>query len=148
MELAEIPKLHRLHEQLMDYWYRVANGRAMPLESDINPDDLLGIWQNCFLVRVGDGNFAYDYLGDALVEAYGENLTSREICESLIYPHPEPLFRTFQEVTVSAQPVYVDDAFTNKNGLLIKYRSCVLPLAKAGEQGVAFLLGGMRWKAE
>lgn len=147
MNKAEMPKLYRLHEQVMDYWQRAANGRTMPLESDINPDDLLGIWQNCFLVRVGDGSFFYDYLGDTLVEAYGENLTSREICESLVFPHPESLFRTFQQVTISAQPIYVDDEFTNKNGLIIKYRSCVLPLGKENQTGVAFLLGGMKWKA-
>ena len=131
----------------MEYWSSSAGKRPMPLESDINPEDIASIWDHCFLVRVGDGAFAYDYMGSALVEAYGDNVIGREICESLIYPHPEPLFRTFQKVTVSGQPVHDEAEFTNKNGMVVKYRSCVLPLSQKGEEGVAYLLGGMNWKA-
>jgi hypothetical protein len=138
---------YRLHEQLMEYWTSLLKGRPMPFETEVNSEDIASIWDHCFLVRVANDSFAYDYLGASLVEAYGDNFTSREICESLIYPHPEPLFRTFQKVKVSCQPVHDEDEFTNQNGMVVKYRSCVLPLAKHGHEGVAFLLGGMKWKA-
>lgn len=131
----------------MEYWSEKAGKRSMPLESDINTDDIGDIWDHCFLVRVSDRSFLYQYLGQSLTGAYGDDLTGREICESLIYPHPEPLFRSFQKVQSSAQPVHDENEFTNTKGMVVKYRSCVLPLAAKDVKAVGYLLGAMNWRA-
>lgn len=140
-------KTKRINEQLMAYWQSMRKGRLMPLESDINPSDLAAIWPDCFLVQSHEDSFRYDYLGASLIEAYGDDFTGHEICEALLYPHPESLFRTFHRVYATAAPVMDESEFKNSKGVVIKYRSSVLPLAHASRSGVAFLLGGMRWKA-
>ena len=138
---------HRINEQLNAYWDKLRARHAMPRETDIAIDDLKDIWQNCFLVSVKDGAFSYSYLGDRLVEAYGDDLTGREIAETLLYPHPASLVKTFAAVVASGSPKIDESEFVNSRGTTVKYRSCVLPLAGVDGKSVAFLLGGMNWKA-
>ena len=137
----------RLNELLLEYWQSLHKGRSMPLESDVSPADLASLWPHCFLVHAEKGTFRYDYLGTALVEAYGDDLTGHEICETLLFPHPDSLFAAFENVKANAVPAFDEGEFINNLGLVIKYRSVVLPLGHRSEPGVAFLLGGMRWKA-
>lgn len=137
----------RLNELLLEYWQSLRKGRPMPLESDVSPADIAGLWPHCFLVHAEKDTFRYDYLGTALVEAYGDDLTGHEICETLLFPHPDSLFATFQNVKNSGEPALDEGEFTNHRGFVIKYRSVVLPLGHRSEAGVRFLFGGMRWKA-
>ncbi len=137
----------RIHEQLEQYWESIRGQRALPREADVQPEELKSIWNDCFLVSVrANGSFAYNYLGDALVEAYGDDITGREITETLVYPHPASLVATFRDVLNNGKPVTDESEFTNSKGAHIKYRSCVLPLAGAHGDEVRFLLGGMKWK--
>ena len=138
---------HRINEQLEYYWYSLRGERSIPLESDIDMAQLSGIWDYCFLVSVHADRFAYSYFGKALVEAYGDDITGHEITETLLYPHPHSLIKTFEQVRDSATPHTDDSEFTNVHGRKVKYRSCVMPLGSHGAEGVTFLLGGMKWKA-
>ena len=138
---------HRINERLNAYWDSLRGSRTMPNERDISIEDLKDLWQYCFLISVKEGKFSYSYLGEQLVEAYGDDFTGKEIAETLLYPHPESLVKTFTEVAKSAAPQIDESEFTNSRGATVKYRSCVLPLAGNDEGSVAFLLGGMKWKA-
>jgi hypothetical protein len=136
----------RINEQLMQYWHELKGERPLPLESEINTDALKDIWPSCFLITVKPNGFAYDYLGRDLLEAYGDDLTGREITEALLYPHPPTLFAKFRDIVNTAIPATDDSEFTNSRGAHVKYRSSVVPFASRGREGVSFLLGGMRWK--
>lgn len=138
----------RLNERLEQYWNELRAARPVPQEADVNPETLGELWKSCFLVSVrANGSFAYTYLGDALIEAYGDDLTGREITETLLYPHPQSLFNTFKLVSDSRKPVTDESEFTNSKGHTIRYRSCVLPLLGNAGDTVMFLLGGMKWKS-
>ena len=138
----------RIHEQLESYWQSLLAGRAFPLESEIDPAALGGIWDFCFLVSArADGKFAYSYLGKALVEAYGDDISGREITEKLLFPHPKSLFESFRRVAQGGKPLTDESAFVNSRGQSIKYRSCLLPLGGAKGEAAAYILGGMKWKA-
>ena len=137
----------RMNERLQQYWQELRSGRAMPLESEIDMDALSDIWGHCFLVSVKNGAFAYSYLGEHLVDAFGDDLTGKEIVETLVYPHPSSLLNTFAGVVQSGVPGMDGSDFVNSRGVTVKYRSCVLPLGSANTPAVAFLLGGMNWKA-
>ncbi len=137
----------RINEQLAQYWHELKADHPLPFEHEISAESLKNIWDSCFLITVKQNGFAYDYLGKDLLDAYGDDLTGREITETLLYPHPESLFSKFREVVKSAAPTTDDNEFTNSKGQKIKYRSSILPLASRARPGVAFLLGGMRWKA-
>lgn len=138
---------HRINERLNTYWDKLRGRHAMPRESDISIEDLQPIWDNCFLVSVKDGAFSYSYLGAKLIDAYGDDLTGKEIAETLVYPHPPSLVKTFAAVAKSGSPKIDESEFVNSRGATVKYRSCVLPLAGSDGSSVAFLLGGMNWKA-
>jgi hypothetical protein len=146
MEHAAHPQ--RIHEQLEQYWEQLRGDRALPREDEINPDSLKEVWDSCYLVTArADGSLAYSYLGKSLVEAYGDDVTGREVTEHLVYPHPDSLFATFKEVVATGKPATDESEFTNSKGNAVKYRSCVLPLTGHHRDGVGFLLGGMKWKA-
>lgn len=146
--MTEAPtQKHRINERLKDYWQSLLKGRAMPLEGEIAMDALKDIWDYCFLVGIQGEKYAYSYMGESLIEAYGDDLTGHEITETLLYPHPDSLLKTFRQVSASAKPGEDDSEFTNSRGLVVKYRSCVLPLAGKDGGPVAYLLGGMKWKA-
>ena len=136
---------HRIHDRMNSYWQQLCHGRPMPLESDVVLGDLGDIWASCFLVNVQENCFAYDYLGAAIVLAYGDNITGKEITETLVYPHPASLVNTFKNVVLNASPALDDSEFVNSKGETVKYRSCVMPLADATGK-VSFLLGAMKWK--
>lgn len=140
-------KHHRINEQLQEYWNTLRGDRAMPLESEISIEALKEIWGHCFLVNVHADKFAYSYLGPQLIDAYGDDLTGKEIAETLLEPHPQSLFNSFKDVIRTAQPKVDDSEFVNSRGTMVKYRSCILPLGAHGHMSVAFLLGGMKWKA-
>ena len=146
MNISDAQK-HRINERLKDYWQNLRKGRAMPLESDVVMEDLKDIWGFCFLVSVHENNYAYSYLGPSLIDAYGDDLTGKEITEKLLYPHPQSLVNTFRRVVDSAAPGEDESEFVNSRGVTVKYRSCVLPLGAHSQDSVAFLLGGMKWKA-
>lgn len=136
----------RINELLQQYWHELAGPRPYPLESEINTEALRDVWPFCYLVSVKPHGFSYDYLGAGLVEAYGDDLTGREVTETLLYPHPPSLLARFREVVETSQASMDENAFTNSRGAQVKYRACVLPLGARGREGVAFLLGGMKWK--
>jgi hypothetical protein len=137
----------RMNERLQHYWQELRAGRAMPLESEIDMEALKDIWGHCFLVSIHDGKFAYSYLGPDLVDAFGDDWTGKEIVETLVYPHPNSLLNTFASVAQSGEAGMDDSEFVNSRGVTVKYRSCVLPLGAESTPSVAFLLGGMNWKA-
>lgn len=143
----------RITELLKQHWDEVRGARPYPLEAEINPDseELLPIWDHCFLVRVDYTNaerpYSYVYLGDALVKAYGgDDAIAREVCEMLVYPSSMSMVHKFKEATDSGQPVGEESEFVNSVGEVIKFRSELLPLGEQ-EGEVGYILGGMKWKA-
>lgn len=140
----------RINERLLAYWRGIKPASGLPLEIQIDPKDIGDIWDACFLVHITrDAKTPYEYLmlGSTLIEAYGDDLTGKSISEALFYPHPVPLLRAFEEVERSGEPLVEESSFSNPSGMLIKYRSCLVPLAKVPGGPVSYVLGGMKWKA-
>lgn len=143
----------RINQRLMQYWEQKRNGRLFPLEADIDPDEITDLWPNCFLVRVDDDHvddigseFKYTYLGQSLIDAYGDDLGNKQVLEKLVYPSNLPLIKRFKEIVKTSQPETEESEFTNINNMLIKFRSCMMPLGR-DEHHIGFIIGGMKWKA-
>ena len=138
----------RIHEQLAQYWQSLAKDGQLPREAAIDPKALADVWDHCFLVSArADGSFAYNYLGPALIDAYGDDMTGREIADTLLGQHPRSLFHHFQQVARDGAPATDESEFVNSRGVTVKYRSSILPLAGTEGNEVRFLLGGMKWKS-
>ncbi len=141
---------NRINDKLRAYWDSLCAGRPFPEERDVDSDVISDIWDHCFLVKnvaaqTEREGFRYDYLGKELIEAFGGDVTNQEISAKLIDAESPPLVKSFMQVVSTGKPTMEDAEFTNSQGLLIKYRSCLLPLGSAKE-GVVYILGGMKWK--
>ena len=141
----------RVNEQLLQYWQKLKGQNQLPMEAEVDPDAISDIWDSCFMVRYESEDteqaFRYIYLGQALVEAYGDDANEKEVCEKLAYPQNHELAAQFHRVIDSQEPQMVESEFTNSKGMLIKYRSCLLPLAKDNRNSAGYIIGGMKWKA-
>lgn len=139
----------RMHERVRQYWESLKDNRRFPFESEINPAAIADVWDHCFLVDMRGGpvhrGFTYPYMGSALVEAYGTDMTSIEHCDATTVPHVAMMLRQFDEVVESGEPATHEAEFENVNRVCIKYRCCLLPL---GGDHVEYILGCMRWKTE
>lgn len=150
MEQTSSNRERRINERLLSYWEELKAERPFPAEAEIDPDELADIWDSCFLVQVGaraaQGGYKYTYLGPSLIEAYGDDLTNHEVSSHLIALSNPHLVQHFDEVARTAKPLVVESEFTNLKNMIVKYRSCMLPLGTLPGQ-VDYIIGGMKWKA-
>jgi hypothetical protein len=86
-------------------------------------------------------------MGEAIIEAFGDDLTGQEVCAKLVGQLHEPLVAEFGEVIARAHPVLKESSFTNRKQMEIRYRTCLLPLLREQSGKVEYILGGMKWKA-
>jgi len=139
---------HRSHERLQEYWDSLRGNLPFPPESEIDPDEISDIWHSCFLISIDDVTrrlgYRYSYLGDDLVEAYGDDVKNPDVALRLISTASLPLVKKFDEVVARQKPVIDESEFVNFKHLKIRYRTCLLPLGQDGH--VTHILGCMRWK--
>ena len=120
----------RLTEQLRKYWLDVKGDLAFPPEAKINFLELEDNWKSCFLVKYEFEQFSYIYLGDELVNAYGDNFLHKENCEKIIFPSTESLLARFEQVVQTKTLLEYEDDFVNSSGLKVRYRAIYCHLAK------------------
>lgn len=144
-------KHQRITEVLREYWERKQSvDGKMPTDGSINPEDFGELWNHCFLVqKLLDGGFQYVHMGEAIIQAYGDDVTGHEVCGKLVGELHDPLSNEFNEVVKTRHPLVKESSFINKKQMEVRYRTCLLPLRREGEEGdkVEYILGGMKWKA-
>jgi hypothetical protein len=140
---------HRSHEQLMQYWNTLRGGHDFPQESDVDPDAIAEIWPSCFLISIDDVTrkvgYRYSYLGDQLIEAYGDDVTNPDVALTSISTSSIPIVQKLDEVLKTKKPVFDESDFINLKGLHVKYRTCMLPLGFDDGQ-ISHIMGCMRWR--
>lgn len=133
---------------LFGYWEKLRRdlGKLLPSESDIDPDDIEGLWDYCFLVQTRDmqkDDYNYTYLGSAILEAYKAGLSQDNPC-GLVSPNANRLALNYSRLLETKQPILEDGEFRNVRNQLVKYRQCLLPLGYRDEVDAIF--GGMRFR--
>lgn len=145
--VPEAAESRRVHERVRQYWQSLKDNRLFPAESEVEPAVIADVWDYCFVVNLTNGpvknGFHYDYMGPALVGAYGVDMAGIELCDPTTKPHIASMLRHFEEVRESGEPATDESEFINASGTCIKYRCCLLPL---GRNRVEYILGCMRWK--
>ena len=136
----------RITLRLLAYWEKLREGRAMPSENDVNPEDISDLWDSCFMVQVRDLAQAackYSYLGTAIIEAYLGDLKDNET-NPVFSLDAKKLRRGYNRVIESRRPVLEEGEFHNLRGDLVRYRQCLMPLGQGDK--VEAIFGGMRCK--
>lgn len=140
---------HRYHEQLRTYWDKLRGERQYPNENEIDPDEIKELWPSCFLISLDDVvrrlGYRYSYLGEDLIEAYGDDMKNPDVALRLLSTASIPLVHKFDDVVKNGNAVIDEDEFVNVKNLKVKYRACMLPLGFQGNH-VSHILGCMRWK--
>ncbi len=116
--------------QLLQYWEEIRGERALPVESDIDPDAIAAIWDNCFLLQVrdlgrADGNFTY--LGKNIVLAFRGGY-SGDSCAELVSPNVNNLGQNFTRLLETGDPQLQEGSFRNIRHDLVRFRQCLVPL--------------------
>lgn len=135
----------RITDELKAYWERLRGIMPFPAEDQINSNDIQHIWANCFLAKFENERFAYEFMGDSIIEAYADNTVGEDIIEDQLYPESPGIINKFREVVEYKEPIYYEGTFINKDNLDIKFRKILLPIGSDGK--VKYILGAMRWKS-
>lgn len=142
-------KDRRITEQLMKYWTELKGSRRFPSETQVDPDKLKDIWARCFLIDAKDfktgGTYKYSYLGEELIQAFGDQLTEEEAAHLISTSNVE-VVEKINQVLRSRAPLIIESEFTNTHNVRIRFREILLPLG-SNDENAEFILGGMRWKA-
>lgn len=146
-----------MHEQrvtslLLEYWEKLRGKRAYPAEAEISPDDLKHIWNHIFLLRVSHGSggnysFRYEYMGESLIKAYGDNLTGMDVYDALLSTSRDTIIEDVLKTIKNRKPYEQDAEFDNVNRVRIKYRRLLCPLGP-DDKSINYIIGAMRWKEE
>lgn len=137
---------NRITVRIIEHWESVRRNNKIPAEHDLDPNVLETLLDNCFLVKatelMNSGQHNYVYIGKNILDAYGSNVTYPKD-----YHDIDPLAHKdkFEEVIRTKAPVLDEGEFINKDGHLVKYRQCLVPLGKDGNT-VESIFGGMRFK--
>ncbi len=139
----------RITQRVGGYWERIAAGRPMPVESDIDPDALGDDWKHCFLLQTRDidhiEQFNFTYLGESIVASY-ETAGIDPDNLYMIGPKAFCMARQFLSVVKSRQPLVEEGGFIASNGNKIIFRQVLLPLG-SGKQ-VEGIFGAMLFKLD
>ena len=139
---------HRFHQRLYKYWDSLREGRIFPSENQIDSDEIADIWPSCFLISIDDVTrrlgYRYSYLGNALIEAYGDDSNNPDVAHQLLSTADAPMVKMYDEVCKHKKPAIDESEFINLKNLKIKYRTSLLPLGNS-DGAVSHILGCMRW---
>lgn len=139
----------RITQRVFHYWESLCRGRAMPEESDIDPDQLGEDWPYCFLLQTRDiehiDQFNFTYLGEGILKAYKKaGLDPDNLF--MVGPNAFALAPHFQYVAKTAKPFIDHNSFIANNGMRVLYRQCLLPVgSRAGK--VEAIFGAMLFQA-
>lgn len=136
----------RLTLQMLSYWERLRGTRPMPTESDINPEELSELWDDCFLIHESNMNqsdYNFVYLGNNIRKAVCGSLenSATSTTQNLNMRRLTP---NIAKVLNNKTPVIEDGELINDLNQLVKYRQCLLPLGDGDK--VLAVFGGMRCK--
>lgn len=136
----------RINLRLLSYWEKLRRGRTMPGPEELNPDDLRDLWDCCFTIHAPEvykADFNYSYLGQFIIDAYHEGHIKGD-SGPMISPIAANTSAHFRKVMETGKPLTEEGQFTNRNGKIVKYRQCLMPLGR--EDKIAVIFGGLSFK--
>ncbi len=138
----------RLSLRLLRYWQEKCGSRPMPIENDIDPEQLGEDWEYCFLLQSRDvaniQDYNFTYLGQKIMNAYFDKAID-EHNQFMVGPNAFRLSNHFSRVLETCGPVLDEGEFQTIHGHRVLYRQVLLPLGVEGK-GIEAIFGGMNYK--
>lgn len=140
----------RLTVQLVQYWNQLRGEDEIPKEEQLDPDELEGIWERCFLVQVRDmehvKDYNYSHFGPELRAAYEAGLLE-EGNARIAGSEATLLEPAYREVIEEAGPIIQEDEYIDSIGRNVKYRQILMPFGQK-DGTVESILGGSWFKLD
>ncbi len=136
----------RLTLRLLAYWEKLRAGQLMPSESYFSADDIVDMWDNCFLLhtaRFPEPDYHYSHMGEEITKAWRGGLWEGD-ANGLVSPKTSELSVIYEQMVANPKPIVDEGEFTNLNRRMVRFRRCFLPLGENGK--VSAILGGMHFK--
>lgn len=138
----------RLSLRLLRYWQEKKGLRTMPVENDIDPDEIGADWEYCFLLQSRDvaniQDYNFTYLGPKIMSAYFDKSID-EHNQFMVGPNAYRLSTHFAQVITSQAPVLDEGEFMTIHGRKVLFRQVLLPLGTP-DNDVEAIFGGMNYK--
>jgi hypothetical protein len=138
----------RLGLRLMRYWNDKRGLRAMPVENDLDPEELGADWEKCFLLQSRDvaniQDYNFTYLGESIMKAYFDTSLDAHN-QFMVGPNAFRLSTHFSRVIETRAPVLDEGEFLTLHGRKVLYRQVLLPLGQ-NDGVVEAIFGGMNYK--
>lgn len=138
----------RLSLRLLRYWQEKRGLRVLPIENDIDPEELGQDWDYCFLLQSRDvanvEDYNFTYLGTKIMKAYFDKSID-EHNQFMVGPNAFRLSKYFAQVLETKEPVLDEGEFETVHGRRVLYRQVLLPLGNL-DKGIEAIFGGMNYK--
>ena len=135
----------RITDRILDYWNTLRGEAPYASEDAIDWYALGDVREDAFLLRIiANDDFTFSYLGKNVQDAYGEDMTGEQ-ASSFASPSGSALKEYVAELIKTGAPVTDEGEFVNKNGKVVRYRQCLVPLTSDGDV-IEAVLGGMRFR--
>lgn len=138
----------RLSLRLLRYWNEKRGSREMPVENDIDPEELGEDWGYCFLLQSRDvaniQDYNFTYLGSKIMRAYFDKSLD-EHNQFMVGPNAYKLSSQFVKVIDAHAPALLAGEFSTIQGQKVLYRQILLPLG-GSSNSVEAVFGGMNYK--
>jgi hypothetical protein len=138
----------RLGLRLLRYWQEKRGLRFMPIENDLDPEELGEDWEYCFLLQARDvanvEDYNFTYLGSKIMKAYFDKAIDAHN-QFMVGPNAFRLSKHFVQVLESKSPVLDEGEFDTLHGRRVLYRQVLLPLGTKDNQ-VEAIFGAMNYK--
>ena len=120
--------------QIYDYWLGQCDGRLMPSRADIHPSGLLAHLPAVSLVECDGETFRYRLAGTRLRDAYGLELTGKELGDIDFEDPTETYWRSsFKRAVQLGKPIQGVSSFRSRKRVDIFDFWMRLPLSANGE---------------
>jgi hypothetical protein len=133
----------RKNERLLRYWDQLRGERPFPSEDDLDLDELMPLWDACFVLQARDVRqkvgYNYTYLGGTIQQAYQRGLIPFSL-KGMVSLEASHLSEEFEQVFAQPQPLYSEGEHALPEHQILRYRQIILPLSH-GKGTVEALLG-------
>ena len=151
-EIQQIPE-KRMVKRLIGYIEKISEADGVARYNKFNHEAIAEIWPQCFVLSVGSSGtdrggftYRYEYIGDIIKDALGENPTGEMINLNMKNTPGIKIIENIDICTTELKILYESGKFINNNSKVIKYRSCMAPFGKAGESATNIIVG-LSWQS-
>lgn len=132
----------RMVLRLLAHWRELCGERNFPSFADLDPSTFPDIWENAFVLDlVGHADDpVFRLAGDSYVAHTGAEIRNMRVSEAPRDTLAEKSVRYYREVIQKGVPISRGGEFTKPDGMIVLYRSVILPMSDDGET-ISGLLG-------